>query len=117
MLIRRREIIYSLRSCFRIEEANYDGSCRRVITAFYYHPPRYLMFYNNKIFWGNNIFHQSFRFWRPRFSYIWQTNTTFGDTEWFQFTGDRIVDSGIITEGRNCNLERTFSTRGQVTQK
>ena len=69
------------------------------------------MFYNNTFYWeGNRLY------WRLNYeySYIFQTNRTFGDTEWSHFTVNRIVDSGIVSEGRNGNLETTFSTSGQT---
>ena len=104
-----REIIYSLRSCFRIEEANYDGSCRRIIAALYslyYGAPQHLTFYNNTFYWGHNR-----RYWlRNHYDPIFQTNRTFGDTKWFYYGVNQIVDSGIVLEGRNVNLEATFST-------
>ena len=100
-----RKIIQSLRFCFRIEEANYDGSCRRIIAASYYAAPGHLTFYNNTFYWEFNYYR-----------HIFQTNRTFGDTKWFYYNGvNRIVDSGIIFEGRNVNLEATFSTSGQTT--
>ena len=107
ILITSPEIIYSLRSCFRIEEANYDGSCRRLVNALYTRAPRYLIFYNNMFYWGDNRLHHK--------NYIWQTNRTLGDTKWFDFSVKRVVDSGIITEGRNGNLKTIFSTSGQTT--
>ena len=70
------------------------------------------MFYNNTFYWGDNILYWS-RY--RRYSYIRQTNRTFGDTKWFHTTVNRIVDSGIIREDRNGNLETNFSTSGQVT--
>ena len=104
-----REIIYSLRSCFRIEEANYDGSCRRIIAALYslyYGVPRHLTFYNNTFYWRRNG-----RYWlRNHYGHIFQTNRTFGDTKLFYYGVNQIVDSGIVLEGRNVNLEATFST-------
>ena len=60
------------------------------------------MFYNNTFYWGNS------------YRDIWQTNRTFGDTKRFYYAGNRIVDSGIVLEGKNGNLERTFSTSGQT---
>ena len=103
ILITSREIIYSLPSCFRIEEANYDGSCRRIIIAFYAGYPQYLIFYNNTLYWGNY------------YSGIWQTSRTTGDSAWFVGARNRIADSGIVTEDRNGNLELTFSTNGPAT--
>ena len=55
--------------------------------------------------------------YRTRYSYIWQTNRTFGDTKLFHNAANRIVDSGTVAEGRNGNLETTFSTSGPATQK
>lgn len=101
ILITSREIIYSLPSCFRIEEANYDGSCRRIITAFYTLYPQYLIYYNNTLYWGN-------------YGTIWQTNRTTGDSTWFVGARYRTADTGIVTEDRNGNLEITFSTNGQA---
>ena len=105
ILITSRETIYLLHSCFRIEEANYDGSCRRIICVFYYRDPRYLMFYNN-------TFH-----WEDMHGNIWQTNRTFGDTKWFYGSKNLIVDRGRVTEGTNGNFETPFLTSGQGTQK
>ena len=107
-----QKIIQSLRSCFRIEEANYDGSCRRIIAALYYAAPRHLTFYNNTFYWEYNHRYQP-HYYRHS---IYQTNRTFGDTKWFYYNAvNRTVDSGIILEGRNVNLEATFSTSGQTT--
>ena len=111
-----QKIIQSLRSCFRIEEANYDGSCRQIIAALYYNlyyaAPRHLTFYNNTFYWEYNHRYQP-HYYRHS---IYQTNRTFGDTKWFYYNAvNRTVDSGIILEGRNVNLEATFSTSGQTT--
>ena len=55
---------------------------------------------------------------------VFQTNRTFGDTNWFYFevkmNSTRVVlhqidDSGIVSEGRNVNLETTFSNSRQTT--
>ena len=73
------------------------------------------MFYNNTFYWGYNILYRSR--YRPRYSHMWQTNRTFGDTKLFNTVANGIVDSGTVTEGRNGNLETTFSTSGQATQK
>ena len=67
------------------------------------------MLYNNTFYWGENA--SRYR------TYIWQTNRTFGDTKLFNTTANRFVDSGTVTEGRNGNLETTFSISGQATQK
>ena len=58
-------------------------------------------------YWGDNRLHHK--------NYIWQTNRTLGDTKWFDFSVKRVVDSGIITEGRIGNLKTIFSTSGQTT--
>ena len=64
------------------------------------------MFYNNNFYWGNNVFYKPYMaFWKPSKTYIWQTNRTFGGTDWFRPSITRIVDIGIVTKGRNCNLE------------
>ena len=69
------------------------------------------MFYNNTFYWGSKEFH-----WRGYYyDSIWKTNRTFGDTKWFHNAVNRTVDSGIVLEGRNGNLETTFSTSGQTT--
>ena len=73
------------------------------------------MFFNNTFYWGDNILYRP-RYRQP-YSYIWQTNRTFGDTKLFNPAANRIVDSGTVTERRNGNLETTFSTSGQTTQK
>ena len=67
------------------------------------------MFYNNTFYWGENASRYT--------TNIWQTNRTFGDTKFFNTTANRFVDSGTVTEGRNGNLETTFSISGQATQK
>ena len=109
ILITSQEIIYSLRSCFRIEEANYDGSCRRIMIAFYDRAPRNLIFYNNTLYWEDNEL-----FWK-NYKRIWQTNRTTGVTTWFYTTANRIINIGIVTEGKNSNLEMNFSVSGQAT--
>ena len=70
------------------------------------------MFYNNTFYWKGNRLS-----WRLsyEYSYIFETNRTFGDTEWSQFAVNGIVDSGIVSEGRNGNLKTTFSNSTQTT--
>lgn len=80
------------------------------------------MFYDNTFYWGWG--HN--RYWPFYYAYMnmFQTNRTFGDTKWFYFEVKRnstrmvlhqITDSGIVSEGRNVNLETTFSTSRQTT--
>ena len=75
------------------------------------------MFYDNTFYWAN-------RYWLFYRGYIFQTNRTFGDTKWFYFEVKmnsirmglhQIADNGIVSEGRNVNLETTFSTSRQTT--
>ena len=54
------------------------------------------MFYNNTFYWTDH------------YGYVLQTNQTFGDTTRLQIRINRIVDSGIVSEGKNSNLETTF---------
>ena len=88
---------------FSIEEANYDESCRRIITTFYFENTRYLMFYKNTFYWADH------------YGKVWQINQTFGDTTRLQTTVNQIVDSGIVLEGKNDNLQTIFLTSGQTT--
>ena len=97
-----RDIIYSLRSCFRIEEANYDGSCRRIMAVFYGSAPHSLTFYSNILYWGDSRF-----YWGPN-NKIWQTNRTTGDTTRFHSTVNRIVDIGIVAEGKMVIYKQLF---------
>ena len=77
------------------------------------------MFYDNTFCWasGYSVFSGGYVF-------MFQTNRTFGDTKWFYFKVKmnstrmglhQIADSGIVSEGRNVNLETTFSTSRQTT--
>ena len=54
------------------------------------------MFYNNAFYWTDH------------YGYVLQTNQTFGDTTRLQIRTNRIVDSGIVSEGKNRNLETNF---------
>ena len=90
-LIMSQQIIHSLRLSSRIEEANYGGSCRRNLTAFYGQAPYRLTFYNNILYWRNNS------------STILQTNRTTGYTTKLLDAVNRIVDIGIAAESRNGN--------------
>ena len=78
------------------------------------------MFYDNTFYWGCNTYWLFYDYYMEMF----QTNRTFGDTKWFYFEVKRnstrmvlhqITDSGIVSEGRNVNLETTFSTSRQTT--
>ena len=54
------------------------------------------MFYNNAFYWTDD------------YGYVLQTNQTFGDTTRLQIRINRIVDSGIVSEEKNSNLETNF---------
>lgn len=78
------------------------------------------MFYDNTFYWGRNTYWLFHDYYMEMF----QTNRTFGDTKWFYFEVKRnstrmvlhqITDSGIVSEGRNVNLETAFSTSRQTT--
>ena len=96
VMINKHIIIYTLGTFFRIEEANYDGSCRRIITALYGRAPRSLTFYNNTLYWGDiSTYNGAYR--------IWQTNRTTGDTTVLDNAAIAIVDTGVAKDRRNGN--------------
>lgn len=81
------------------------------------------MFYDNTFYLENNVYWILSTFYY-HYTYMFQTNRTFGDTKWLSIQVKmnstrmglhQIADSGIVSEGRNVNLETTFSTSRQTT--
>ena len=54
------------------------------------------------------MFYDNAFYWTDHYGYVLQTKQTFGDTTRFQIRINRIVDSGIVSEGKNRNLEINF---------